>query len=128
MPAAPPARRRRAPAALGRDHVARREPLLVAPVLAQRHQLGLARTAAITWSNCSLPSECRNANSQGRGVNVACCRVMASSATRIGDDLLAILARDARMILDPLGLKPLGRRDAAGPILCCGSSSMPCAS
>jgi hypothetical protein len=47
---------------------------------------------------------------------------------RIGDDLLAILARDPGMVLDPLGLKPCsGIRDAAGPILCCGSRSMPCA-
>jgi hypothetical protein len=41
---------------------------------------------------------------------------------RIGDDLLAILARDPGMVLDPLGLKPLfgHPRRVPGPILCCG--------
>jgi hypothetical protein len=37
------------------------------PSLPSATSSGLARTAAITWSNCSLPSECRRRTSQDRG-------------------------------------------------------------
>jgi hypothetical protein len=47
----------------------------------------------------------------------------------IGDDPLAVALRDGAVFLDPFGLQPASpMRDAAGPILSCGSSAMPCAS
>jgi hypothetical protein len=80
---------------LGRDHVARREPLLVAPVLAQRHQLGLGAPPP----SPGRTAPCRpNGGTRTREVAGREGRLLPGDAVqrdaRIGDDPVAVLARD----------------------------------
>ena len=94
---------------LGVDHVARREPILAAPVLPQRHQLGrgphrahhlVELILAVAMAEREL---CEVAPRERRLLPGD--RVQRDFRAR--NDLLAILARDPGMVLDPLGLKPL---------------------
>jgi hypothetical protein len=97
------------------------------PSLPSATSSGLPRTAAITWSNCSLPSECRRRTRQitgGEGRLLP--RDAVQRDARITDDPGAVLPRDAPVILGSFGiLAAIEAAHPAGPILCCGSSSMP---
>src|SRR3546814_751448 len=91
---------------------------------------GDAFTALIAESNWSLPSLCRWTNiARSRVVNVACCRVIASNAIPGSAMIFSPFARAIRAWSSTRSASSpcSGIRDAAGPILCCGSSSIPCA-
>src|SRR3546814_8341320 len=94
---------------LGVDHVARREPILAAPVLPQRHQLGRGPHRAHHLVELILAvavpeRELRQVAPRERRL-LARDRVQRDLGPR--NDLLPIFARDPGMVLDPLGLKPL---------------------
>jgi len=94
---------------LGVDHIARGKAVLAASVLAQRHQLGAGPHRAhhlveLVLAVAVPERELRQVAPRERRLLP---RDTVERDFRIGDDLLAILARDPRMILDPLRLKAL---------------------
>ena len=93
------------------DHLARRKPILAAPVLPQRHQLGRGPHRAhhlveLILAVAVAERELRQVAPRERRLLA---RDRVERDLRISDDLLAILARYPGMVLDPLGLKPLVR-------------------
>src|SRR3546814_6017436 len=90
-------------------HLARREPVPAAPVLPQRHPLGRGPHRAHHLVELILavavPERELRQVAPGERRLLPRDRVQRDLGPR--DDLLAILARDPGMVLDPLGLKPL---------------------
>ena len=94
---------------LDRDHLARGEPLLPFPVLPQPHQLGRrlhrAHSGIELVLAVAVPMDEHRQVAGGERRLLPRDRVQCDP--RLGNDLLAIRARDPGMVLDPLGLKPL---------------------
>src|SRR3546814_17673824 len=88
---------------------AQREPILALPVPPQRHQLGRGSHRAHHLVELILavavPERELRQVAPGERRPLAGDRVQCDFQP--GDDLLAVLARDPCMVLDPLGLKPL---------------------
>jgi hypothetical protein len=99
---------------LHRDHLARRETLLVAPVLPQRHQLGRRAPPHHLVELLLAVAVTERDTARSRVVNVACCRVIASSAILGSAMIFSPFSRAMRVILDPLRLARSGRRDPPG--------------
>jgi hypothetical protein len=109
MPARSASRSPAAQPLLRLDHVAGGKAILAAPVLPQRHQLGRGPHRAhhlveLILAVAVAERELRQVAPRERRLLA---RDRIERDLRIGDDLLAILARDPGMVLDPLGLKPL---------------------
>jgi hypothetical protein len=109
MPARSASRSPAAQPLLRLDHVAGGKAILAAPVLPQRHQLGRGPHRAhhlveLILAVAMAERELRQVAPRERRLLA---RDRIERDLRIGDDLLAILARDPGMVLDPLGLKPL---------------------
>ena len=96
-------------AGLHRDHVAGREPLLVATVLPQCDQLGRSphRPHHLVELLLAVAVPERERRKVAGGERGLLPRDRVQRDIGIGDDPLTVLAGDARVILDPLRLKPL---------------------
>ena len=91
---------------LGLDHVARSEPILAAPVLPQCDQLGAGayrphHLVELVFAVAVPERELRQVAPRERGLLA---RDRVERDLRPGDDLLAILARNPGMVLNPLGI------------------------
>lgn len=90
------------------DHLAAGKPVIVAPVLAKRDQIG--RRANGAHGAVELLFAVRVAMHEHRHIAPRGCRLMMSDRvqrdTRFCDHTVAVALRDLAVILNPLGLKP----------------------